>query len=67
MFRRIKRWFSRKKLSTDRVDKAREALSLEIQVENARQSGYNQGMIDGLAIARQQAISSLRRALEDDK
>lgn len=71
MLRKIKRLFSRKKVSTERVGRAREALrealEIEIRVENARQAWYNQGMRDGLAIAREQAQESLRRALQDGK
>lgn len=67
MLRKIKRLFSRKKVSTERVDRARESLETEIRVVNARKSGYNQGMRDGLAIAREQAQESLRRALQDGK
>lgn len=59
MFRKIKQWFSRR-----RPGKINNTRLTSSQLENVYRLGYTDGKRDGLAIARQQAIQSLREILK---
>lgn len=69
MIQKIKQWFANRRLRGTATGVARQESELYTReqvmrmMEQAKQIGYNEGRSDGLAVARQQAVKSLKEIL----
>lgn len=66
MLKRIKQWLSKRKTPVIEMAAPPELPNMytQEQVEKAYKVGYNDGRRDGLAVARQQALKSLKEIVQ---